>query len=329
MRAYVEGLLTSQGGVFARGQAMSMGFTHKEFVAMTRRGGPWLRVRYGVYTTRSIWDSLDGGGRAALCDRAALLVCAQDAVLSHSSAARMHGMALCETDDGLSHVTRTDPAQTSRVEAGIKHHCAHLPLELITRRDELRVTTRLRTALDIAREFGFRSGLVSADSALHAGESIDALRVMAQELTTEPHGPTMLAVAARADGRAENPLETLSRELLVAAGFSDVVPQYPILLSTGKWVYVDHYSPRLRHAFESDGRLKYQEQLDSRGRRITPDEVVWLEKKREDLLRGDRHGVSRIIWQDTHPDNFQRVRERLWAEVMSQAGQRRTLPPSA
>ncbi len=43
---------------------------------------------------------------------------------------------------------------------------------------------------------------------------------------------------------------------------------------------------------EFDGRVKYRAEGDLAG------EVVWLEKRREDAIRGLGHPVERVIWDD-------------------------------
>ncbi|MEP7331191.1 MAG: hypothetical protein ABI692_03775 [Terracoccus sp.] len=47
---------------------------------------------------------------------------------------------------------------------------------------------------------------------------------------------------------------------------------------------------------EFDGRLKYRAAETDDGE--SPEEVVWLEKRREDALRGLGHLVERVVWDD-------------------------------
>ena len=125
-------------------------------------------------------------------------------------------------------------------------------------------------------------------------------------------------MVADADGRAETPIETLGRILVRAMGIVDVVPQHPFEFLDDPDAYVDLYSPRLRHVFECDGKVKYRQQTNWRGAPMTADDIVWLEKQREDRLRGRGLGVSRIIWADTHLEAFGRVSARLWREIRLQ-----------
>ena len=134
--------------------------------------------------------------------------------------------------------------------------------------------------------------------------------------------------AEDADGRAETPIETLARIMLVKMGITDLVPQFTIHLRQGRRAEVDLYSPELRHAFETDGRLKYVNQVDRFGRELTADDVVWMEKRREDEVRSQNVGVSRLYWWHVQRDAFPRTSARLWQEIRDQAAARR-LPPSA
>lgn len=329
MRSGLAGLFATQGGVFARRQAIARGYTPREFDSLTRPRGEWVRVRYGTYTTRDLWESLDEGGRWLLRDRAALLVCNDNTVLSHSSSARLLPLPLYGVADGLSHVTRLGPGQSFRVQSGIMHHLSDLDLSRVMRRDGLLLADPIQTVADLSREFGYRTGLVAADAALREGASHQEMLARAAAMTTQPRGPIILAVAQDADGRAENPLETLGRILLTNMGIADLELQWRIDFPGGGYAVVDLYSPALDHVFETDGRVKYQEQFDSRGRLVTPSEIVWKEKQREDKVRGQGHGMSRIVWPDVEPGSFQRASRRLWAEIHAQRARGLRLPRGA
>lgn len=329
MRNGLLGLMSSQGGIFLRRQALASGYTSGEFDALTRPGGSWVRIRYGVYSAREVCEALDEAARWQLRDRAALLVCNDQTVLSHSSAARVRQLPLYDADDGLSHVTRLGCGHGSRVQAGIKHHLADLRLDHVQGVNGMRLTSDVRTVLDVSREFGYRSGLVTADGALHAGTSRTDLLAAAATLHSTPHGPVMRAVVEDADGRAQTPIETLARILLFNMGITDLELQVRISFPHGGWAEVDILSKSLRHVFETDGRLKYQPQLDRYGRPVSADEVVWMEKKREDKVRGQALGVSRIFWADTLEGNFNAASARLWSEIRAQGARRHELPPTA
>lgn len=322
MRPALASILSRQGGLFTRGQALSAGYTVREFAALTkRRTGSWVRIRYGVYTTREHWAAAEGLERAKLIDRAALLVCNDESVLSHSSAARWLGLALYGVDDSLAHLNRPGQGQTARIESGVKHHRGRLDPDEVMEVDGVRVTVPARTALDIAAEFGYRSGLVTADSALHLGspDTHRSMRALAEAHECAPNGPTIRAVADQADGRAATPIETLGRATLQAIGIDDLDLQHVIRLPTGRHAITDLYSRSLNHVFECDGRIKYQDGYDDLGRRRTAEQVLWEEKKREDAVRSTGRGFSRLLWPDVQEGNLARTRERIWQEISQQS----------
>ena len=321
MRPELEALAGAQGGIFTRHQALANGYAKKEFDRLSSaRGGPWLRVRYGVYVTRELWDELADLERHMLGDRSALLVCDRGTVLSHSSAARRHGFDLYDITDELTHVTRfrTHGRKINRVESGIKHHCGRLDETEIETLHDVPVTSPLRTVMDMANEYGYRTGLVTADSALRAGSFKTELVKLSERLSNSSSAPTLRAVAMDSDGRSESALETLARVLLRRIGVADVEPQVVVRSPELGDLRVDLFAHGLRHVFECDGKLKYQDQTDERGRRISARDVVWREKRREDEIRGQGFGVSRITWPDVVTPNVDRVSARLWREIRQQ-----------
>jgi hypothetical protein len=288
-------------------------------------------VRYGVYTPRERWIRLSGEEKQLMRDRAALLVCFPDAVLSHTSAARFLELPLYAADESSVHVTRLDSRRASRTQAGVTHHLASLTQAEVMQVEDVRVTVPERTVTDLARTFGFHTGLVAADAAIRLGTSRESMVTVADRLTTEPGAPAAAAAIQYADGRAQTPIETLGRLTLMNMGIRDFELQFVVRFSGGGHAECDIYVASLNHVFECDGRIKYADQVDRYGNVLTPDDVVWLEKAREDKIRGEGLGFSRLNWNDVQPDNFERTSRRLWREIEQQQGSRRprTLPPSA
>jgi hypothetical protein len=330
MRPGLDGIIAEQRGIFARWQAIGCGITPREFDRISRAGGPWVKVRYGVYTTRERWLNLTSEDRLRLRDRASLLVCADDAALSHTSAARALGLPVYDVHEDLSHVVRGIQTQSGRTQAGIKHHEPTLESGDVTEVDGMRVTALERTVADLAREFGYLTGLVAGDAALRMGADRVRLHEIAVHMTDWKGGPSVSAVAEDVRSGAETPIETLGRVTLLSMGINDLELQHLVAFPSGGIAVCDIYSRGLNHVFECDGRIKYQNQLDSRGNVVTPEEVVWREKGREDKVRGQGVGFSRMTWQQVQPDSFERTSARLWREIRQQAAARNLrLPPGA
>jgi len=318
MRGLLDATAWKQDGIFTRAQAIAGGLTSREFATMTGPAGPWVRVRYGVYAERRRWQGLDDPARAHLRALGALLMCADDAVLSHSSAAAPNGLPLVDVTNSLTHLTRDGEHQSSRTQAGVKHHVAALGPEQVLTGEWFPFTDPLRTVLDLSREFGYRTGLVAGDAALRLGADHQELLARAEALSTEPRGPVFAAVAKAANGLAESPLETLGRTVLESMDITDLELQHRFDFDDGTLALGDMYSPEFDHLFECDGRLKYQDQYDDSGRLVLGTEILWKEKLRTDKVRGQGTGCSRIIWADTVPHNIERTRQRLWREIEQQ-----------
>lgn len=62
-------------------------------------------------------------------------------------------------------------------------------------------------------------------------------------------------------------------------------------------MFPDYFWRKERKVGEFDGAEKYLRPGYSAG--LTPGEIVWREKKREDRLRRQCDGVIRIIWSET------------------------------
>ncbi len=69
------------------------------------------------------------------------------------------------------HVTRLGPGNSSRVESGVRHHVADLDTSMVLTIRGLPTTNPVRTVVDLSRQFGYTTGLVAADAALHRGAS--------------------------------------------------------------------------------------------------------------------------------------------------------------
>ena len=110
------------------------------------------------------------------------------------------------------------------------------------------LTSALRTVVDCARRLPFPEALAIADSALRSGD------VMLEELrAVRVRGAGAAAVRQvldRADGRAQNPFESVLRALAIEEGW-DVEPQLAVDLGTGT-IHPDVVAVADRTALEAD-----------------------------------------------------------------------------
>jgi very-short-patch-repair endonuclease len=209
------------------------GFRHYQYVSDVtdvlnrRRGTATFAELRAVVSWRAIRTALGQGlitriakGVYALPQAADPLAAAraQAGVVSHLSAAVLHGFSVLELPN--------KPQIT--VPRGQHRRLSPLDCRLYWADDvasDNRCTGKLRTVLDCARTFSFADGLTVADSALRLGV-IDRsqLAVAAGELAG-PGCRRARRVAAAADGRSESPLESVLRALLIEAGIEGFEPQ--------------------------------------------------------------------------------------------------------
>lgn len=172
---------------------------------------------------------------------------ARTAVVSHLSAAMDHGWKVKAVPD-LPQLTfpRTRRLRPTQRE-GIEAHWADLD------ESERRagVTSPLRTVLDCARSLPFDAALAVADSALRSGKVGRGELRAAAGVLRGPGAGEARRVAAHADRRAANPLESVLRALTVEVGL-DLTPQLEIA-ETGLYAVVDLASEELRLVIEAEG----------------------------------------------------------------------------
>ena len=66
-----------------------------------------------------------------------------------------------------------------------------------------------------------------------------------------------------------------------------------------------------RHLIEFDGRIKYVGVQDGGVATSSPEQVLWLEKQREDWLRAQGYGMSRVIWKELFGSLREQTKARL------------------
>jgi hypothetical protein len=147
-------------------------------------------------------------------------------------------------------------------------------------------TTPAWTVVDIARRSTFRSGVVSADSALRLSCGREELQEVLDFCRHWPGRRRAVDVCEFADGRAESPLESISRVFMRDWDLPAPELQHPIYDGTGLVGRVDFYWPAYRVVGEADGLLKYDPSV---GR---------LEKLRAMRLEDLDHELVRWTWDE-------------------------------
>ncbi|WP_420120447.1 hypothetical protein [Nakamurella sp.] len=281
--------------LIARPDAFARGLNGDDIKRRLARG-EWRSIRRGVYARTAMVAGLSPEELHRLRIEAALPELGARYVVSHRSAACVHGLALLRPPGRAVQVT--DPGvRSGRRRAQLQAFCAALDQDEITVVDGCPVTTIARTVVDLARSCGFEQAVVAADHALRAG-LVD--RAALQEAAGRAHGRrgsrTAQQVVAFADPRAESVGESRSRVLLAREGLPPPELQAPIRAGAGVVVARTDFCWRAaRVVGEFDGAEKF-------GRRLRPGQgagdAVFREKLREDRIRALGFSVVRWTWAE-------------------------------
>ena len=286
-------------GVFTTSEALAAG-VDRNAIAPLVRAGTWRRLRYGIYTTGELWRRHEAEGRTHRLDCAAALrrLGHPGATVSHTSAARLHGLVVPRSLDRGVRLTGPEQWRTGR---DYRISAASLPPANVEVHEGLPVTTVTRTLADVGREWSFTDTVVAVDDALSDGRTTSS-ELQAAALA-QTHwvgcGDAARAFSAARTG-AHSPHETRTRLALLAAGLPEPLLQQAVMLDGRLVAVLDMYWPEAGVFVECDGMVKYADPW--RGR--TPAEVLWEEKRRQDsLLDLDVHGLRvapedlRTAWQ--------------------------------
>lgn len=242
------------------------------------------------------FDALNTYERHRLLAEETLAAASTDAVLSHQSAAVVHGLDLWNTPLAVTHLTRNRPTGGRRTLHRHVHSAALRPDE-VTEVEGLQVTTVARTVTDLARTLPFEQAVVVGDHALHAA-GLTSASVAAAADAIAPHAGRRRVhrVLAQLDGRSESVGESRSRVLMIREQLPVPVCQPNLYASGGEYLgRVDFLFEEFGVVGEFDGRGKYA--------RLVPDgqvpaDVVWAEKKREDAIREAGWPMTRWSWDE-------------------------------
>lgn len=276
-----------------RRDAVAGGFSDDELGRLTRRR-EWQRLRRGAYVDRAL--PTDAAARHAMLVRATVTGLRRPAVVSHQSAAVLHGMVLWAVPLGRVHVTRRPPAWNDSGSTLVTH-VGRLQDEDVEMVGGIPVTNAARTAVDLARSQPFEVAVVLVDAALREG-SLD--RAGLAEALAAVEGAPGTRSAARAvefaDERSASVGESRSRVALYRLGLMPSTLQLPVRTTGGRLVgRADLGWEEHRVVGEFDGRVEYGRLLRD-GQ--TPGDVVFEEKRREDQFRDEGWGVVRWTWGD-------------------------------
>nr|WP_256979979.1 endonuclease domain-containing protein [Rhodococcus sp. 15-1154-1] len=282
-----------------RSQLVRTGTSDSEIRTATRNG-TMKRIRRGAFADSSALQALGPEDRHVLRTRAHANAAGGRLVVSHQSAALVHGIALWAPDLQRVHFT-VGRSGGGRKTGGRHVHPAPLVDDDIVNIRGLSVTSPSRTVADLCRALPFEAAVCAADSAL-------AKKLVSIESVTEAlnrRGRRNIAKALRAlhfsSEHSESVGESRCRVQLHHAGFDHPELQVDLYTKGGTFLArVDFLLAQYGVIIEFDGMVKYSKYLKP-GQ--TPAAAVVAEKKREDALRAHGWIVLRLTWSDLgNPD---------------------------
>jgi hypothetical protein len=247
-RRQLNALAAVQGGLFSLSQAAELGYTDKRLAGAVRRG-EFRRVRRSVYAI--------GGARPASVEPAiaAALAVGRAVVVSHASAAAVHGLWCAPPRASPVELTVVGPGRDATLPGVNVHRRRQLPPADVEIRYGVQVTTPARTLVDLASRLAPSRLAKALDEGVLARHwSVpDVARCVARTDANFPGRRRLSALLAERDADA---LPDSGLELRV---FRILAPLRPfcvhhVVTVAGATYVLDMAWPELRVAVEIDGR---------------------------------------------------------------------------
>ncbi len=286
-----------QLGCFTTAQALAAGWRGDQLATAVAVGG-LRRLRRGVFTDAARYDELDVRDRHVLQVRADLLMLAPRWHAARRSAAVLWGLPLLGALPRTPQLVAVPNTATDR--SWTRHrHLAELPAGQRRLTGGLALTSPARTAVDLARTESFRSAIVVADAVLALGTDMDELARVLDGMVRWPGAGQARRVLGFADGRAESPLESISRVAIRDLGLPAPELQVRVHLGPTFLGRVDNLWRVHNTVGEADGLGKYA--LDAP--RAERERVLRAERVREQALRDAGLEVVRWTWDEVWRPN--------------------------
>ncbi|MDR6971485.1 hypothetical protein [Leifsonia shinshuensis] len=275
--------------------------TRQQHARAAHRGDE-IRVGRGAYVDRSEWDHLGARERHLVRASAFGRTRATPPVFSHWSAAALHDLPFARDRADFIHIAvgRTSGGRSAR---DVRAHSVDVPQDDIVDVHGMRCTGLERTVVDIAATSSRAEAVAVADHVLAGADARDLVSgearreaLLAAWMRAQPlrGHRRALEVIGFADGRAESPLESISRVAMHEAGLPRPLLQEPFDDRRGRIGYADFAWPEFGLIGEADGDAKYLDASLRGGR--SAERVVLDEKIREDRLRALGWTVVRWRW---------------------------------
>ena len=240
MSSALKDLVRTQGGLVTVNQLRAAGQTVHD-----------VRRAVGNRDLRAVARGLYASGETDVGYALRLATRRHNAVASHQSAALLWGLELVEADTRAHVAVGRDCSPVGR--AGVVIHRTGPGLREVTERGGVRLTTPVRTVVDLARALPLGEAVAVADSALrHRLVTMQQLQAASVALVGGPGRKRVAQAFALVDPLSGSVLESVCRVLFRQAGLAAPVTQ--LRVHSGGWSgRVGFAWPDLRLIVEVDG----------------------------------------------------------------------------
>ncbi len=280
----VKELLDRQGGMARRRDLLAAGLTRRRLGRRVEQG------QLRALTPHLFTDRAEPAPDEALRSAAIGL----QAVVSHTSAALLWGLELAATPDCRTLTVGRDRSRAGR--AGVLVRRADLADDDHVERDGLRLTTVLRTILDLCRSLPLAHAVAVTDSALRTRRvTLKALQVALCGLPAGRGRGQVARVLALVDALSGSVLESLARVVLALAGLRPPQSQLAVYTAGDLLIgRVDFAWHAARLIVETDGFAFHADRQSYR-----------QDRRRGNALVVAGWRVLRFSWEDVvaHPDD--------------------------
>ncbi len=282
-----------QGGYFTRTQALDCGASDSLLRSAVREGSLY-RIRKGAYVFRDAHDALPPQDQHVVLARSVIASMPGPVALSHRSGSAAYGHDQWGWDMSVVDVTRLDGG-AGRQEAGVFHHVGVVDESDVVESNGLLVLREDRVVVESCLVLDGEAGLCTVDSALRRGRinKHDLERRLAGFERWQGAREARLTIL-RGDGRAGSVGESRMRHAFWRGAIPEPDLQYEVRNRDGQLLGITDFAwLEWQHVAEFDGMRKYRRDLRPGE---DPGEVVAREKVREDLIRAENLGMSRVVW---------------------------------
>jgi hypothetical protein len=236
-----------------------------------------------VYTAASAWRDCNATERHLVLARAVAPNVRPTAAFSHSTAAIAYGWPLVSAPPARVHVTDGATRRTEHRARLVRHAGEPETEQPPDSFAAVRVTSRIRTALDLATSLEPAVAAVAIDHAVRTG-AFSIEEFVARLPTTPQRGSVRCRIVADAlDPRHDSAGESYTAVRMVELGLPRPISQHEFRHPGGVVDRVDFWFAEMGVVVEFDGRQKYTDRAMLDGRE--PGDALWQEKIREDRLR--------------------------------------------